>query len=197
MKGMIALLSCYLLAGCTTYSKFSDTGAGLLAWDNDVSAGLIVPGGTTKVTAPDGTTTFTATPPKACMQWALAIKDIDSETRATMSDAILKLAQKVPSTATPQELLSVTNAITVTSRALNVSTERTVFLMVGSFYLCQLQANGLPATEVSAAYTHLVTQAATLANPNGGDGQVGALEDGEEEPEEAEESEEGAQPGTP
>lgn len=52
------------------------------------------------------------------------------------------------------------------ANALNVSSERTTFLMVGGFYLCQMQANGLDGEKLADATKLLIEKASSLTPNN-------------------------------
>jgi hypothetical protein len=143
------------LSGCATHSEFNSTGAGVMAWKNDLSAALIVPGNNSNL-------------PRACMQMALTMNDINSKTSANISDSLLKVFSTIPKDATPSELAKFSNELTKTAKALNISTERTTFLLVGSFYLCQYQANGMTEANVKEIADTLIKTAGSIgAEKNG------------------------------
>lgn len=119
------------LSGCAIHSTLNRSGAGIVAWKNDLSAALVLPA------VNEGERV------KACMQTALTMHDVSAKVEASASDAILQVMEIIPTQPTPQELARIRTSIKETAQALNISTERTSFLMVGGFYLCQLQANGL------------------------------------------------------
>lgn len=104
------------------------------------------------------------------MQMALTMNDINSKTSANISDSLLKVFNSIPENATPSELAEISNELTKTAKALNISTERTTFLLVGSFYLCQFQANGMTEASVKEI-------AETLIQTAGGIGVETNLED--------------------
>ncbi|EPF2927910.1 hypothetical protein ACSL9C_000747 [Vibrio navarrensis] len=149
-KLLLATLSTSMLFGCSTHSEFSKTGAGLMAWDNDLSAAIIVPGQDNR--------------PNACMQMAMTMRDTSSKVNANVSDALLKVVNQVPTNATPQELINLSSELTKTSKTLRTSTERTSFLLVGAFYLCQFQANGMSETNIKALADNLITTAGSIGN---------------------------------
>lgn len=147
----LMILSCMLfISGCSTYTEFSSTGAGMMAWDNDLSAALIVPGDNRRQ--------------KACMQMAMTMRDTSSNVTANVSDAILKVVDKIPDNPTPQQLAEISSELTETSKALSTSTERTSFLLVGSFYLCQFQANGMSDDSIAQLAQTLIVTAGSINN---------------------------------
>lgn len=154
MNKLFFLILTIALTGCATYSQFSPTGAGVMAWKNDLSAALVVPGSSNNAV------------PRACMQMALTMNDVNSKTTASISDAILKVFEKIPRNATLEELAKISSELTKTAKALNVSTERTAFLMVGSFYICQFQANGMAEANVKEVATALISAAANINSEN-------------------------------
>jgi len=149
MKKIILLVS-MLMAGCSTHTEFSSTGAGMMAWDNDLSAALVVPGTNGK--------------PNACMQMAMTMRDTTASTNANVSDAILKVVDKIPENPTPKQLASISSELAKTSKTLRTSTERTSFLLVGSFYICQFQANGMDPVSVAKLAQTLILTAGSINN---------------------------------
>jgi len=140
MNKVVALLLCFSLlqlSACATTKRSSvafnqDSGGGLSVWNPDMSAAVAYSSG------------------QICMQRALAIKAVDSSTSVKLSDAILKLSIAAEKSANPQELLSLSNTIKQTVSLLTTTTERTAFLDMGMFYLCQISANGgLTDTQVA------------------------------------------------
>ena len=150
MKMLCLAVLATLLSGCATHSRFNDTGAGIMAWRNDLSAALVVPAANS------------SSSPKACMQMALAMNDVNSKVTANLSDSVLKVFEKIPSNSTPEDVAKVNSELIKTAKALNVSTERTAFLLVGSFYLCQYQANGMSDANLASLATTLIKSAASI-----------------------------------
>ncbi|MFH4749841.1 hypothetical protein WMQ67_26720 [Vibrio harveyi] len=146
MKNYILLISTAVMFGCSTHSEFSKTGAGMMAWDNDLSAALVNNNG------------------KTCMQMAMSMRDTSANATANVSDAILKVVDKIPDDPTPQELIKLSGELEKTSKTLRTSTERTSFLLVGSFYLCQFQANGMSEHNVKALANTLITTAGGIGS---------------------------------
>lgn len=146
----------FLISGCATSSRFNKTGAGMFAWKNDRSAALVVG-------KEEGD-------PKACMQFAMVANSISVEAQAKVANSLLALSGVVSKSRGAQEggddaernAVAISGALESIASALNTTTERTSFLMVGSFYICQLQANGLANAEVSKLMLELIKQAATL-----------------------------------
>jgi hypothetical protein len=126
------------------------TGAGMMAWDNNLSAAFVLPG-TEKVNKP-----------KLCMQMAMSMNDINHKATASLSEAALKISEKTAKDAPSEDLVKISSELTKTAKALQVSTERTSFLLVGSFYLCQFQANGMSEENVSTLATTLINSAASI-----------------------------------
>ncbi len=157
---IIAILS--ILSGCSTYFKKSyisitnkeDRTVGtLFVWEPDTSAAVIL-------NDPDGTV-------RACMQTALAIKTTDAEGDATLSEAILNLsktAAKVSESqgddaAKSQALAEISGSINQTANLLTTTTERTSFLNMGMFYICQLSANKtISESTTSKLVSELITK---------------------------------------
>ena len=151
---LVALL-CFatLFCGCcSTHSKMSDTGSGIFTWKTDRSAAVTYPAGK------DGKIKHS----RACMQMALSMTDSSSKIEAAISDSILKIIEKIPDEPSASDLIKITSEIQKTSKALNKATERTTFLMIGSFYLCQLHANGLSENFIKELGKELIKAAADL-----------------------------------
>ncbi|MCG8519039.1 MAG: hypothetical protein MI794_13705 [Pseudomonadales bacterium] len=148
------LFSLLLSSGCAhlggTYFKRSyvsiegdddDTIGTILVWEADTSAAVLLDDG------------------KACMQTALAVKTADVEAQAKISESLLELsktaalAQENPENVN-QPLADVTTSIKEAAQALTTTTERTAFLNIGMFYLCQIAANG----SVNENNTSLIAQ---------------------------------------
>lgn len=148
MKIIPLLVSVTLLTGCTTYFKKSyisikdegnnKTVGTLLVWDADISAAILYEGN-------DGNS-------KACMQTALAIKTSDVTGKAAISDSILTLsktasdvmaqAAKGQQVNNADTLADISGSIKQAAKLLTTTTEKTAFLNMGMFYICQLSANG-------------------------------------------------------
>ncbi|MCE8031913.1 hypothetical protein EKK97_10930 [Billgrantia tianxiuensis] len=80
-----------------------------------------------------------------CMQRALAITTIDAKATIKVSEAMLALAEASQDAAKggdSADLANVAASLKQTATLLTTSTERTTFLDLGMFYLCQISANG-------------------------------------------------------
>lgn len=101
----------------------------ILVWEADTSAAILFKDG------------------GACMQTALAVKTTDFQAQAKFSDALLTLSKTAaavavsPGATTNQPLADVTSSIKEAAQLLTTTTERTAFLNIGMFYLCQIAAN--------------------------------------------------------
>lgn len=140
---IFALALTTILSGCTqlggTYFKRSyisiadsdkKTVGTILVWEADTSAAILFKDG------------------EACMQTALAIKTANMKAEAKLSDAILNLSKTAQaiaadpsSAASSQALLEVSGSIQEAASMLTTTTERTAFLNMGMFYICQVAAN--------------------------------------------------------
>lgn len=118
-----------------------------MAWKNDLSAALVVPGDSTK----------------ACMQAALSMNNLSSNTSASLSGAMLQEMRENPGNLTSADIARFSSVISQTAKELNVSTERTTFLSIGALYLCQYQANGMSAAAVERVAKHLISEAAAIS----------------------------------
>ena len=148
LKRFISLLIVLLLTGCagqnwSNHEKGSTTGAGVINWNTNESAALIIPAGQ-------------RTHPAACMQMALTANDTTKSIQASVSAALLSVVNKIPASATPSDLAKVVISLESVAKALNTSTERTTYLQIGGFYLCQLQANGLTEESVNLLMQALI-----------------------------------------
>lgn len=152
MKYLITLLislSLVFISGCAHTKRSSiafikDSGGSLSIWDADMSAA---------VGYQDG---------QICMQRALAIKTIDAGAMVKVSEAMLALseaAREAATNGTSAELASVTATIKETATLLTTSTERTTFLDLGMFYLCQISANGGITDEQTATLVKIIAVA--------------------------------------
>lgn len=153
-----------LLSGCTQLGgtkfkrshisiidKKNETVGTIFVWEADASAAVLYESG------------------DICMQTALAIKTSDIEAKAKISEALLSLSKTAalvasePKSSTSQPLADITASIKEASKLLTTSTERTAFLNIGMFYLCQISANdSISAEQAKAILEVLVTSAATV-----------------------------------
>lgn len=154
-KILIAAALVIATSGCASTKRSSiafqkDSGGSLSVWDADMSAAIAYGSG------------------KMCMQRALAIKNIDANATAKLSEAVLDLAKAVQSAAAggrSGELASLTGTIKQTASILTTSTERTAFLDYGMFYICQISANGsISSQETSNLIELLIAASAQITN---------------------------------
>lgn len=133
----IFLIIVIVFAGCSfidpaAYKRSSiafKKGGGLSVWDSDLTAAVENRRG------------------YVCMQKALTAKAISNKAEVKISDAVLKIAQGIPSTASAQELINFQNSMSQTLAMLTTTTERTAFLESGLFYICQLSINNALTNE--------------------------------------------------
>lgn len=130
MKYLLIILAMFV-SGCGIQMAENKNGAMLMTWKNDLSAAVVPPVNR-----------------KMCIQMALTSVDKKSETEAKVTDAMLSLFGKLPQDKEPNDLATISTNLMKTTRALNVSTEKTAFLIAGGFYLCQLQMNGMDDKDV-------------------------------------------------
>ncbi|MDD2761700.1 MAG: hypothetical protein PHH11_15590 [Methylomonas sp.] len=155
MNRLILIVLFFTLAGCSSiHSDFNDSGTSLMAWENNLSAAYSIPPGDKS-----------SERPKACMKMALAMIDSSNKLDVSLSDALVKVLAGIPSSDS-KELLKVTSEIIQLSKAFNISTERTSFLLAGGFYLCQYQANGMSENNVKEVALKLIEAAAQLKPSN-------------------------------
>lgn len=178
-KVMLVSAMALAVAGCTT-TPFSslkqsyrsvvdadnETVGSIFIWSNDVNAAVVYKTGV------------------ICAQRAMTSVTADSRLTLDVSDAIGSLSQAVATTAAAsaetaataannpnvdqsatqasqnQALLDLAGSIKETAQSLTTSTERTAFLDVGMFYLCQLANNGTLSADGSAFLTALLIQEA-------------------------------------
>lgn len=126
MKLLVYVLTAIFLSGCSTHSIQEQDGTKLVVWDSNLSAGVSPASGQ-----------------KMCMQLAITSEDKQTKNDVAVNDTLVKAIANLPSNPSDSELVRVRNEIIKATRALNVSTEKTSFLIAGGFYLCQLQMNGM------------------------------------------------------
>lgn len=99
----------------------------LFVWEADTSAAVLFKDG------------------GACMQTALAFKTVNIKAKVKLSDALLKLKSITDAPdntpVTNKELAKITGSIEEAAHMLTTTTERTTFLNIGMFYICQIAAN--------------------------------------------------------
>ena len=167
---MMTLILSFMLSGCAqlggTYFKKSyvsiknadtkETEGTLFIWEADTSAAVLFKGG------------------GACMQTALAVKTANIEAQTKLSDAILNLSSAAlqatsatDQTTDKESLLEVTGSIKEAAQSLTTTTERTAFLNVGLFYICQIAANdSLPKSEVKEVVKTLIESTSGMESYN-------------------------------
>lgn len=153
------------LSACA-FTKRSSTefenhsGASLVIWDADMSAAVAYNTG------------------QICMQRALAVKTIDANTEAKISEAILNIATSLPKTnLTGNDLIAVSNSLKETAQLLTTSTERTAFLDLGMFYICQISANGGLTDQQTAELIKIIAISGAAINTEKSDASLAAAKD--------------------
>lgn len=158
---LIWLAIALVLSGCASFKKssiaFNTNSKGSLSiWNADMSAAVAYPDG------------------QMCMQRALAIKTKDASVTTKVSEAIVALsntATQLSKEGKSGELASIVGTLKETATLLTTSTERTAFLDMGLFYLCQISANGsLTDTQTAELARVISISAASLDQPS-----IGAL----------------------
>lgn len=150
LKGLLVFVPVLTLSGCagqywSNGESGSKTGAGVIRWNANESAALVVP---------------RDNKPSACTQMALATDNETKAIQANISNSLLSVLSRVPEEANSGDLIAITAELTKISQALSTSTERTTYIQVGGFYLCQLQANGLSEASVTALMTEIIKASA-------------------------------------
>ena len=128
---LVLLSGCESLTGAwgkqSSIAFVKNSGGSLSIWNAEMSAAVAYKSG------------------QICMQRALAVKTIDTETAVKISDSMLALsaaAQEAIKDGDSTDLASITTSLKETASLLTTSTERTTYLDLGMFYLCQISANG-------------------------------------------------------
>lgn len=136
------------LAGCGVQTHSENNGAYIMAWDSNLSAAVAPPANQ-----------------KMCMQLALTSVDKKSNTNVSITDAIGNVIYKLPSgnTGNAEDIIKYSNDLLKTSKSLNVSTEKTAFLLAGGFYICQFQMNGMDSKDVKALASEWLRLSSSLA----------------------------------
>ena len=127
----LTITGCETLTGAwgkkSSIAFVKDSGGSLSVWNAEMSAAVAYKNG------------------QICMQRALAVKTIDATASVKITDAmtsLAKAAEKNSENVMPAELASISTTLKETASLLTTSTERTTFLDLGMFYLCQISANG-------------------------------------------------------
>lgn len=173
-KLAIILIAIFTLSACVqfggtrfkrSYVSIKDaqdkTVGTLFVWEADASAAVLFEDG------------------EACMQTALAIKTANIQAEAKLSDAILNLSetasaiakqaeQEGASPARAESLAKVTTTIQEAASMLTTTTERTAFLNIGMFYICQIAANkSINEEQANSLINTLVTSSAGMQSYRG------------------------------
>lgn len=121
------------VSGCATTKRSSiafrkDSGGSLSVWDANMSAAVAYHNG------------------KMCMQRAMAIKNLDAGAELQVSQAMLRLSESYKAAAAgggaaAGDLATLSATLKQTATLLTTTTERTAYLDMGLFYICQIAAN--------------------------------------------------------
>ncbi|MBV1913901.1 MAG: hypothetical protein KUG72_00860 [Pseudomonadales bacterium] len=172
VKLTLLIIALFTISACTqlggtrfkrSYVSIKDaqdkTVGTLFVWEADASAAVLFEDG------------------EACMQTALAIKTANIQAEAKLSDAILNLSETASeitkqaadgqAPAGASDLAKVTTTIQEAASMLTTTTERTAFLNIGMFYICQIAANkSLNEAQTNQLISTLVTSSAGMASYN-------------------------------
>lgn len=127
-----------------------------MTWDPARSAAMVMPGDGTRVD-------------RMCMQNALGMKSGSWVGSAKVDKAVLAASKALEAAAKNNsgELGSVSASFNQAVTLMTTSTERTTFLNVGMFYICQLSANeSIDEEQAQILVSELIRSASTLAPPN-------------------------------
>lgn len=121
----------------------------IFVWSNDVNAAVIYNTG------------------EICAQRAMTVRETDIAANGRLSAAVEQLAAATATAAAEdasgQSVISLSTTITETAKLLTTTTERTAFLDIGLFYLCQLSGNySIDAEQTAALTAVLITAAGAL-----------------------------------
>lgn len=125
----------------------------LFVWSNDVNAGVIFEDG------------------DVCMQRAMTMRSMSARGETSIPASIVSAASALEAAAADdneQAAIALSGAISQAAAALSTTTERTAFLDIGMFYLCQLHANDAITGAESAALTAQLIRDAALIVPVAG-----------------------------
>lgn len=157
---ILALAACGLMtAGCQNLgltklkqSYLSVAGregtiGSIFIWSNDVNAAVVYSNG------------------QICAQRAMTAYETDIKASADLSAAVADLTTAAAAAAardgaSDESLLSLSTTIRETARMLTTTTERTAFLDVGLFYICQLSNNASISDDQTATLTSTLIDAA-------------------------------------
>lgn len=125
----------------------------LFVWDSTVSAAILLPNKT------------------ACMQTALALKTTNVKAEAALSNALIELTKSAKTvvdsgdsgTEKSDAMNKASASVTQAAKLLTTTTERTAFLNMGMFYICQIAANGsINQSETNQIMLTLITESAGI-----------------------------------
>lgn len=120
----------------------------LFVWSNDVNAGMVYESG------------------HVCMQRAMTMEAMTGGGSASVPSSLVSLSEAARTALAEgdsESAIAISGAISQAATALSTTTERTAFLDIGMFYLCQLEANRAITPDQSAMLTQqLIRDAATI-----------------------------------
>lgn len=136
MKKAYLFICALTLSGCSTVDPIlfkrssiafnpNPNQGGISVWNSDLSAAIENKNG------------------QICMQRAMTAKSFNKEAEVRISDSILKLSQKIAESPQKdtQDLIRFQNEVKETLAVLTTTTERTAYLDIGLFYICQISMN--------------------------------------------------------
>lgn len=119
----------------------------IFIWSNDVNAAVVYSNG------------------QICAQRAMTARETDIEASANLSAAVADLTTAAAAAAasddtSDESLLALSATIRETAKMLTTTTERTAFLDVGLFYICQLSNNASISDDQTATLTTTLIESA-------------------------------------
>lgn len=161
MKNNILLIVILGLHGCSTldpiYFKRSsiafdknNTQGSMSVWNSDLSASIENRNG------------------KVCMQRAMTAKSFNRKTEAKFSDSILQMSKGIinNNNSTPKDLVNFQNEVKETLSLLTTSTERTTYLDIGLFYICQMAMNENINQQQTTELINILIERSSQVEPN-------------------------------
>ncbi|MDX7830021.1 MULTISPECIES: hypothetical protein [Aeromonas] len=145
MKSLIYISIMMLISGCSTHAIQNNNGAKLVVWDSNLSAGVSPAPGQ-----------------KMCMQLAITSENKQTKNDVVVNDSVANLIKAGFPREKAEEMVRIQYESIKLSQAINVSTEKTSFLIAGGFYLCQLQMNGMPNEIVAGLAEKWLSYASNL-----------------------------------
>ncbi|WFO49737.1 hypothetical protein [Aeromonas veronii] len=145
MKLLMCILITIFVSGCSTHSIQNNNGAKLVVWDSNLSAGVSPAPGQ-----------------KMCMQLAITSENKQTKNDVVVNDSVANLIKAGLPREKAEEMVRIQYESIKLSQAINVSTEKTSFLIAGGFYLCQLQMNGMPNEIVAGLAEKWLSYASNL-----------------------------------